>query len=60
MSDYTDAEFTRYAALHKELNGPGDARPTAIQIVKDNNLEGSLVVNPNIHIISKTPCRHAH
>lgn len=36
--------FDRYAAVHVDdvLAGPGDARPTAIQIVKDNNLEGQM------------------
>lgn len=42
MSDFNDPEFTRYAAVHKAINGPGDERPTALQIVKDNNLEGKL------------------
>jgi NAD(P)-dependent dehydrogenase (short-subunit alcohol dehydrogenase family) len=32
----------RYAALHKNIKGPGDARPTALQIVQDENLEGKL------------------
>ncbi|KAH7414529.1 hypothetical protein DE146DRAFT_640600 [Phaeosphaeria sp. MPI-PUGE-AT-0046c] len=41
MSNYNDPEFARYAAVHKEINGPGDARPTALQIVQDNNLEGT-------------------
>jgi len=31
-----------YAALHETVNGPGDARPTALQILNDNNLEGKL------------------
>ncbi|KIW53526.1 hypothetical protein PV05_09092 [Exophiala xenobiotica] len=35
---------TRYAQAHlpSSLAGPGDARPTALQIIKDNNLENSL------------------
>lgn len=35
---------TRYAAAHASsaLAGPGDARPTALQIIKDNQLEGAL------------------
>lgn len=35
---------TRYAEAHAPANlaGPGDARPTAQQIIKDNNLEGAL------------------
>ena len=32
----------RYATVHKSLNGPGDARPTALQIVHDNNLVGRM------------------
>jgi hypothetical protein len=40
MSDYNTPEFKRYASVHKQLNGAGDARPTALQIIKDNNLEG--------------------
>lgn len=31
-----------YAAAHADPRGPGDARPTALQIVKDNELEGKL------------------
>lgn len=33
---------TRYAESHKNPKGAGDARPTALQIVKDNGLEGKL------------------
>lgn len=35
---------SRYAAVHAQdkLNGPGDARPTAQQIVDDNDLNGKL------------------
>lgn len=35
---------TRYAEAHatSKLAGPGDARPTALQIIKDNDLEGKL------------------
>jgi NAD(P)-dependent dehydrogenase (short-subunit alcohol dehydrogenase family) len=40
MADYNDPEFTRYAEVHKHWNGPGDARPTALQIVEDDNLQG--------------------
>jgi hypothetical protein len=40
MADYNDPEFARYAGVHKNLDGPGDARPTALQIVQDNNLGG--------------------
>ena len=41
MSEYDTPEFTRYAAAHENINGEGDARPTALQIVKDNGLEGA-------------------
>ena len=30
------------SAAHESTQGPGDARPTALQIIKDNNLEGKL------------------
>ncbi|KAF5011719.1 hypothetical protein FDECE_2179 [Fusarium decemcellulare] len=33
---------TKYTSLHESLNGPGDARPTASQIIDDYNLEGEL------------------
>ncbi|WPH04845.1 hypothetical protein R9X50_00774200 [Acrodontium crateriforme] len=33
--------FQPYASLHTTLDGPGDARPTALQIIKDSNLLGS-------------------
>lgn len=34
----------RYSEAHKSenLNGPGDARPTALQIIKDEGLEGKM------------------
>lgn len=32
----------RYADAHKSPQGPGDARPTALDIVKDEGLEGKL------------------
>src|ERR1700712_3729386 len=32
----------RYAAAHQSPKGPGDARPTALQIVDDENLRGNL------------------
>lgn len=34
--------FDRYVAVHQNPNGPGDARPTAIQIVEDEHLISSL------------------
>ncbi|KAL3475990.1 putative short-chain dehydrogenase/reductase [Aspergillus californicus] len=33
---------TRYADVHKNPQGPGDARPTALQVVRDEGLEGQL------------------
>ncbi|KAL9021486.1 MAG: hypothetical protein Q9185_001279 [Variospora sp. 1 TL-2023] len=33
---------SRYASVHAKLGGPGDARPTALDIVKDEGLEGKL------------------
>ena len=33
---------SRYHNAHKSPKGPGDARPTALDIVKDENLEGKL------------------
>ena len=34
--------MSRYAAAHMNPQGPGDSRPTALQIVKDNDMEGKL------------------
>lgn len=33
---------SRYEAAHKTPKGPGDARPTALDIVKDNNMTDAL------------------
>ncbi|KAH7381867.1 short-chain dehydrogenase/reductase-like protein [Cadophora sp. MPI-SDFR-AT-0126] len=35
--------MSRYAEAHANPAGPGDARPTAIQIIKDEGVEGKLV-----------------
>lgn len=40
IAEYNTADFTRYVDAHKDPKGAGDARPTALQIVKDNDLEG--------------------
>ena len=32
----------RYTEVHKNTKGPGDARPTALQIVEDEGLTGKL------------------
>ena len=34
--------MSRYHAAHQSLNGPGDARPSAMQIVEDEGLVGKL------------------
>ncbi|KAF5979557.1 alcohol dehydrogenase [Fusarium coicis] len=34
--------MSRYAAAHDDPQGPGDARPTALQIIKDEGVEGKL------------------
>ncbi|KAI1325885.1 short chain dehydrogenase [Xylariaceae sp. FL0255] len=34
--------MSRYVEAHAEPSGPGDARPTALQIIKDEGLEGNL------------------
>jgi len=34
--------MSRYAAAHVDSKGPGDARPTAMQIVEDEGLIGKL------------------
>jgi len=39
----SNMDITKYAAVHASHNGPGDARPTALQIIKDEVLEGKLV-----------------
>lgn len=31
-----------YAKEHRDTNGPGDARPTALKIVRDQSLDGKL------------------
>ncbi|KAG4429315.1 hypothetical protein IFR05_015199 [Cadophora sp. M221] len=33
---------SKYVAIHASPNGPGDARPTAQQIIQDENLQGKL------------------
>ncbi|KAH6717646.1 hypothetical protein BKA61DRAFT_715994 [Leptodontidium sp. MPI-SDFR-AT-0119] len=32
----------RYAAAHEKLHGPGDQRPTALEVIKDEGLKGKL------------------
>ncbi|KAL4731468.1 hypothetical protein ACLX1H_000436 [Fusarium chlamydosporum] len=42
----------RYVAVHKAAKGPGDDRPTADQIIKDEDLEGNL----KDHVVFITGC----
>jgi NAD(P)-dependent dehydrogenase (short-subunit alcohol dehydrogenase family) len=35
--------MSRYTALHTDPQGPGDSRPTALQIIQDEGLENKLV-----------------
>lgn len=42
MSFAPETPYEPYADLHKETKGPGDARPTALQIIKDCNAAGKL------------------
>ncbi|KAJ5005374.1 WW domain-containing oxidoreductase [Colletotrichum sp. SAR 10_66] len=35
--------MSKYAAAHENIEGPGDARPTAAQIIADENLHNALV-----------------
>ena len=39
---YTPKTSSRYAKTFEDPQGPGDARPTALDIVKDEGLEGKL------------------
>ena len=34
--------MSRYAKVHESRNGPGDSRPTALEIVEDENMVGKL------------------
>lgn len=36
------AVIAPYADVHKDPQGPGDARPTALQVVKDAGLVGKM------------------
>lgn len=42
MSQAPSNPYTPYASVHEKPNGPGDARPTALQIIKDTNAAGTL------------------
>ncbi|CAI9627771.1 hypothetical protein GT037_005578 [Alternaria burnsii] len=42
-AQHNSPEFTRYAAVHANPKGPGDARPTAEQIIRDEGLNGKLI-----------------
>lgn len=42
-SEFLDVvNMSRYAEAHAKPNGPGDSRPTALQIIKDEGAEGKL------------------
>ena len=42
MSQAPTTPYQPYADDHKDVKGPGDARPTALQIVKDLGASGKL------------------
>lgn len=42
MSFAPTTPFQPYAEVHKNTSGPGDARPTAMQIIKDTDAAGTL------------------
>lgn len=42
MSFAPETPYQPYASVHQTTNGPGDARPTALQIIKDTNAAGTL------------------
>lgn len=42
MSTTSSPNMSRYASVHKNPQGPGDACPTALQIIKDNDLLNAL------------------
>lgn len=42
--------MSRYAAAHASPEGPGDARPTALQIIEDEGLTGRLT--DQVHLIT--------
>lgn len=44
--------MSRYAAVHADPQGPGDARPTAIQIIHDEGVESTL--NGKVIVITGT------
>lgn len=44
--------MSHYAAAHASPQGPGDARPTAIDIIRDENMEGKL--NGKVAVITGT------
>jgi NAD(P)-dependent dehydrogenase (short-subunit alcohol dehydrogenase family) len=40
--EYRMSSLAPYAADHEDTNGPGDARPTALKIIRDGKLDGTL------------------
>ena len=47
--------MSRYAAAHASLNGPGDARPTALQIVEYEGLTDKLTDKDGKEFLLKEP-----
>lgn len=44
--------LTRYAAVHEQPEGHGDARPTALQIIEDENLHNGQLTGKTILVTS--------
>jgi NAD(P)-dependent dehydrogenase (short-subunit alcohol dehydrogenase family) len=42
--------LTRYAAVHEQPEGPGDARPTALQVIEDESLHNGQLTGKTILI----------
>lgn len=42
--------LTRYAAVHQSPQGPGDARPTALQVLRDENFDSDHLAGKSIFI----------
>lgn len=42
LNPFYSSSMSKYADSHKKPNGPGDARPTAMQIVEDEGRLGTM------------------
>lgn len=49
--------MSRYAKAHEKTAGPGDARPTAMQIVQDEGLVGNMKDKVNRVSVYSLLCR---